>query len=191
MCDGENPAKYSRRLASPVVLSAGASGLLIRRCHGLNVPEGRGPGNTVAIRLDDVGLTDLNSTVQVCAIKARTFRTKEVLNRIGLTASVDTVLMPVLSSLHGFLAANSNGLGVDIPLRHRRGAGVKPENCDEDDNEEEHKALPFRRLLVAVSHFTTLSSPRRSARALLKTLLDARMAASKMRFHDTILPPLK
>ena len=48
------------------------------------------------------------------------------------------------------------------------------------------------RVLVVGAHDANLSPhPNGTVRVLQKTLLDARMAASKMRFHDTILLPLK
>lgn len=50
--------------------------------------------------------------------------------------------MSVVTLLYGFLAADNYGLRVGIPLRHRSGAAPDAENGNEDDNEEEHEALP-------------------------------------------------
>ena len=49
----------------------------------------------------------------------------------------------------------------------------------------------FRVLVIGTHSGHPLSSPGRNCPCFIKTLLDARMAASKMRFHDTILLPLK
>ena len=134
-----------RRLASPVVLAAGASGLLIRRCHGLNVPERRCPRNAIAERPDNIGLANLDAAVQVRAIEARPLTAVVILHHISGSARVDTILVRAAIAaprLDRPLVTHGNNFRVLVALRQRGRAGVKPKNADKDNDEEEHEALP-------------------------------------------------
>gem|GEM_PF-4331129 len=179
MCGGENRQVFSAACQF-AVSAAGAGGLSVCLGDFCDVPERRCPRNAIAERPDNIGLANLDTAVQVRAIKARSLTAVVILDDISRPGCVDTILMSVVTLLYGFLAADDYGLRVGIPLSHRSGAGVEPKNSEENNDKEEHKALHSRRLLVAVSHFTTLSSPRRNACVLLqKTLLDARMACKQ------------
>ena len=155
----------------PVAMSAaGADGFLICGRNAFDVPERRCPSYSVAIRFDLIDLPDHNATVDVRAIEARTLPAVVVFHYIRLPGCVDTILVSIFAVVHHVLPAYSDGLNVCVSLCCRSGAGAEPKKGDGNKDKEERKNLPLRRLLVAVSHFTTLSSPGRNCPCFIKTL---------------------
>ena len=141
MC-GRETAKNSAA-CQLAVSAAGAGGLSVCLGDFCDVPERRYPRNAIAERPDNIGLANLDTAVQVRATKARTLRAVVILDYVCLSRRVYPVLMSVVTLLYGFLAADSYGLRVGIPLRHRSGAGVEPKNSEKNNDNEEYKALPF------------------------------------------------
>ena len=133
-----------------MVLAAGASGLLIRRCHGLNVPERRCPRNAIAERPDNIGLANLDAAVQVRAIEARPLTAVVILHHISGSARVDTILVSIFAVVNHVLPAHSDGLDMCVSLCQRGRAGVEPEDGNDNQNDEGDEPL---RAVVAVSHF--------------------------------------
>ena len=145
ICATERTAKYSRRLASPVVLAAGASGLSVCLGDFCDVPERRCPRYPVPVRLNDVSLTDLNLSIQVRAIKARSLTAVVILDHVSLPGRVDTIFVGAAIAaprLDGTLVTHSDGLHVLVSLRQRGRAGVEPEDGNDNQDEKEHEALP-------------------------------------------------
>ncbi len=125
--------------------AAGASGLLICGRHFCDIPEVRGPWDAVAVRLDDVSLTDHNTAVEVCTVEPRSLGPKIVLHHIRGTRGIHSVLVGAAIAaprLDRPLVTHGNNFRVLVALRQRGRAGVKPKNADKDNDEEEHEALP-------------------------------------------------
>ena len=114
----------------PVAMSAaGADGLLICGRNAFDVPEGRGPGYPVPIGLDDVGLTDLDATIDICAIESRTATSVVVFYYVSGSRRVNAIFVVTSSFLYGLLAADCDDFGVSASLCHRSGAAS---NAKED-----------------------------------------------------------
>lgn len=91
--------------------------------------------------------------------------------------------MPVLPALYGFLTADNYGLRVGIPLRHRSGAGVKSEDGDDGNDDEEDEPL---RAVVTI-HDEPLSSSERNCSCFTKKHCSTPgWRVSKTRFYDAI-----
>ena len=146
---GERPPRILDGL--PVARSAAGAGRFLRGGRNrLDVPEARGPGYSVPVGPDDVGFTDLDAAVQVCATKARTLQAVVILHHISGSGCVYSVLMSVVTLLYGFLTADNYGLRVGIPLRHRSGAAPDAENSNDDNDDDQEEPLL---VIVIVSHF--------------------------------------
>ena len=130
----------------PVARSAAGTGGFLRGwCDRLDVPEARGPRNAIAERPDNIGLADLDAAVQVRAIKARPLTAVVILHHISGSGRVYSVLVRAVIAaprLYRSLVAHGNNFRVAIPLRQRGRAGVKPEDRNDSQDEEEHEALP-------------------------------------------------
>ena len=140
----ERAAKDSRRLASRDS-AAGAGGLSVCLGDFCDVPERRCPRYPVPVRLNDVSLTDLDLSIQVRAIKARSLTAVVILDHVSLPGRVYPVLVRAVIAaprLDRSFVADCDSLGMGVSLRHRSGTGVKPKNADKDNDEEEHEALP-------------------------------------------------
>ena len=125
--------------------AAGASGLLICGRHFCDIPEVRGPWDAVAVRLDDVSLTDHNTAVEVCTVEPRSLGPKIVLHHLRGTRGIHSVLVGAAIAaprLDGTLVTHSDDLRVLVSLRQRGRTGVKPEDGNDDQYEKEHEALP-------------------------------------------------
>ena len=161
-----------------MTLSAGTSGFLRGWDDLSDVPEIRHPGDAVAIGLEDVGLTDLDAAVDVRTVKSHPVTTVVILDDISRPGRVDTIFVRAAIAaprLNRPLVAHGNNFRVGVALCHRSGTGVKSEDGNESQNDEEDEPL---RVFVTI-HDGPLSSPGRNVRVLQKTLLDARMACKQ------------